>query len=104
MPFGASRRTEKREFIFEEGELTLASVKAAKGYDCPIVFLLGADSFPTDVAGRASFYVAATRAKMHLFVTGMNRANTLASEAEALAVLLSRLSPRVLGLVVPSAG
>ncbi len=91
-PYGQSGKTAKREFIFQEGELTLASVEAAKGYDCPIVFVLGADKFPGDVEGRAGFYVAATRAKLYLLVTGVRKLDTLAAEAEAVSVVLSRPS------------
>lgn len=88
-PYGDSSNPDKNVYILEKEALTLATVKAAKGYDCPIVLLIGADLFPNSVEGRASFYVAATRAKMRLFVTGLRMANTLAEEAEKVATLLA---------------
>ena len=88
-PYGDSSNPDKNVYILESEALTLATVKAAKGYDCPIVLLIGADLFPNSVEGRASFYVAATRAKMRLFVTGLRIANTLAEEAEKVATLLA---------------
>jgi hypothetical protein len=45
------------------------------------VFLLGADELGVRVEDRASFYVGATRAKLHLIVSGMKRpAPTLLDE------------------------
>lgn len=63
---------EKDKYIFRENCLTLSTVHGAKGYDAYIVFLAGADLFGPDETGRASFYVGATRAKLVLYVTGLN--------------------------------
>jgi hypothetical protein len=79
----------KDSYLFAPGKLTLATVFSAKGYDAPIVFLLGADLFPYTKEGRAAFYVAATRAKLRLFVTGLWRDRSLLVEAD----LLSRTQP-----------
>ncbi len=86
-PYGKNR-TEKERLIFQNGTLTLTSVQSAKGYDCPVVVLIGVDLFGLDVESRAAFYVAATRAKMRLFVSGLHKTNSLAAEAEALSALL----------------
>lgn len=88
-PYGRSNNPSKDCYIFEEGSLTMTTVESAKGYDCPIVIVIGADLFPTDTKGRASFYVAATRSKMHLFVTGLRGSGNLAEEAYAVAELLN---------------
>ncbi len=63
----------KRKPLFEPGMLTLCTVASAKGYDAPLVFVMGADEFDADDQGRASFYVACTRAKLALVITGVQR-------------------------------
>lgn len=70
-----------RHYIFQPGCLTMSTVHGAKGYDAPIVFLVGADRFDTGRAGRAAFFVGATRAKMRLYVTGTEGGGTLLQEA-----------------------
>ena len=47
-PYGSSDNSQKDCYIFEDGALTMGTVKAVKGYDCPIVFLIGVDLFPAD--------------------------------------------------------
>jgi superfamily I DNA and RNA helicase len=59
--------------LIEDGFLTLSTIASAKGYDAPVVFLLGADELATDPQGRASFYVGATRAKLTLCVSGVKQ-------------------------------
>jgi superfamily I DNA and RNA helicase len=71
-PFG--KGGDQDTFIFKEKCLTLSTVHGAKGYDAYVVFLAGADLFREDEAGRASFYVGATRAKLALHVTGLKSA------------------------------
>jgi len=78
-PFGHSR--DKDRYIFQSGKLTISTIFGAKGYDAPIVFLAGIDMIRTDKEGRASFYVAATRAKMFLYLTGIKQDNSLLDEA-----------------------
>jgi len=68
-------------FIFKPGKMTISTVNGAKGYDAPIVFLVGADRFGTDTQGRAAFYVAATRAMEFLYITGVRGKPSLLSEA-----------------------
>lgn len=80
-------RANKDDYLFTEHQLTIASVYSAKGYDAPIVFLLGADLFPYTKEGRAAFYVAATRAKYRLVITGLWRDRSLLVEAQALHAL-----------------
>ena len=80
-PFGKSE--DKDKYIFQRGRLTLSTVHGAKGYDAPIVFLVGADRFPVDTNGRAAFYVGATRSKMLLSVSGCERPGSLLAEAAA---------------------
>jgi superfamily I DNA and RNA helicase len=75
--------------IFQEGQVTLSTTFSAKGYDAYVVFVIGSDLFNTDNAGRASFYVGATRAKLRLYVTGICTHRSLAEEAEALSKQLA---------------
>jgi superfamily I DNA and RNA helicase len=71
-PFG--KDGDQDTLIFKKNSLTLSTVHGAKGYDAYVVFLAGADLFREDEAGRASFYVGATRAKLTLHVTGLKSA------------------------------
>jgi len=80
-PYGIS--DDKHSYIFRPGYLTLSTVYGAKGYDAPIVFVIGSDRFDTDTKARAAFYVGATRAKLLLYVTGIERGQSLLSETKA---------------------
>ncbi|WP_164103821.1 nuclease-related domain-containing DEAD/DEAH box helicase [Candidatus Laterigemmans baculatus] len=54
----------------QRGRLTFSTVASAKGYDAYCVLLASANQFPTDVLGRANFYVGCTRAIEYLEITG----------------------------------
>jgi len=62
--------------LMDDGILTISTIASAKGYDAPIVFLLGIDELDSDPQGRASFYVAATRAKLCLYVSGVKHSTS----------------------------
>ena len=81
----------KRHPLIQEGVLTVSTIASAKGYDAPIVFLIGVDRLRSDVTDdRALFYVAATRSKARLIVTGVRRkARTLLDEVKAVAMALA---------------
>jgi len=79
-PFGGNNK-DKDRYIFEAGKLTISTIHGAKGYDAPIVFLAGIDMIRTDKEGRAAFYVAATRAKMFLYLSGIKSGYSLLDEA-----------------------
>jgi superfamily I DNA and RNA helicase len=67
-----NEHNENKNFpVVEKGVMTLSTIASAKGYDAPIVLLMGTDEIATDTIGRANFYVAATRAKFQLFVSGV---------------------------------
>lgn len=85
-PFG--KHEDKDRYIFQPGCLTLSTVYGAKGYDAPIVFLAGADRFESTKEGRAGFYVGATRAKLLLYVTGVDGHHSLLAEAKAVCEVL----------------
>jgi hypothetical protein len=68
-------------YIFQPGKMTVSTVYGSKGYDAPVVFLVGADRFGTDIQGRAAFYVAATRAVESLYVAGVGGGPSLLTEA-----------------------
>jgi superfamily I DNA and RNA helicase len=68
-------------YIFQPGKMTVSTVYGSKGYDAPVVFLVGADRFGTDTEGRAAFYVAATRAMEFLYITGVQGRASLLTEA-----------------------
>lgn len=86
-PFGKND-SDKDSYIFRKNYLTISSTYGAKGYDAPVVFLVGADQFENTREGRASFYVGATRAKMLLFVSGVNTPGSLVQEAHQVQQLL----------------
>ena len=86
--FPSGQDGDKDQYIFQKGKLTITNVYGAKGYDAPIVFLVGVDNFPTDKEGRASFYVGATRAKLHLYISGLDGGDSLLSEARSVSKLL----------------
>ncbi|GAB4506351.1 MAG: hypothetical protein Kow00123_04890 [Anaerolineales bacterium] len=80
-PYG--QNPDRDEYIFREGHLTISTTHGAKGYDAQVVFVAGTDLFDAENEGRASFYVGATRAKLVLYISGLDRPNTLLTEAEA---------------------
>lgn len=86
LPFGNS--PDKDRYIFQAGKLTITNVYGAKGYDAPIVFLVGVDKFDADREGRAAFYVGATRAKLFLYLSGVIRKNSLLDEAKSIRPML----------------
>lgn len=51
--------------------------------DVAVVFVIGADRFGIDKPGRTTFYVAATRAKLVLYITGVEQGKKLLAEAQA---------------------
>ena len=63
----------KDNYILQRGKITFSTIESAKGYDAPIVFLVGAVLLPTDNRGRAEFYVGATRSRYKLFVSGVEK-------------------------------
>ena len=66
----------KDEYIIRESHLTLATIHSAKGYDSPVVFMLGGQGFDSEkLKDRALFYVGATRAKHRLYITGLKYGN-----------------------------
>jgi hypothetical protein len=89
-PFGGQ---DVDQFIFQPGKLTISTIAGAKGYDAPIVFIVGTDRFGTDTKARASFYVAATRAKMFLQITGVAGRGSLLEEAAAIGAMPSTPAP-----------
>jgi superfamily I DNA and RNA helicase len=83
-----AQNPDRDQYIFREGHLTISTTHGAKGYDAQIVFVAGTDLFDLENEGRASFYVGATRAKMMLYVTGLNGPGNLIAEAEAISTVL----------------
>jgi hypothetical protein len=61
----------KRTHQIRQGHITLTSLGRLKGYEAPIVFLIGLDEFGTDSKSRAAFYVGTTRAKHLLYLCGV---------------------------------
>ena len=59
--------------LIDDGVLPMSTLHSAKGYDAPIVVLVGCDRLQRDKEGRAQFYVGATRAKHRLVLTGVGR-------------------------------
>jgi superfamily I DNA and RNA helicase len=79
---------QKDRYIFAPSHLTLSTTHSAKGYDAPVVFVVGTDLFQLDNEGRASFYVGVTRAKLVLYLSGLDEAETLLQEAALVSTML----------------
>jgi hypothetical protein len=71
------------------GKLTLSTVASAKGYDAFAVLLVSANEFPTDVTGRAHFYVGCTRAVEYLEIFASDSRGL----AEEMRAVLRRMKP-----------
>ena len=93
-PYHRGGKGDHDRYILSPGQLTLSTVYGAKGYDAHVVFLVGADLFPAtgdENKGRAAFYVAATRAKHLLYITGVERAKpTLLDETVGVMKVLNK--------------
>ena len=79
-------RDEQDRILRSRGCLPLSTVASAKGYDAYCVLLASANDFPTDVSGRASFYVGCTRAIEYLEVFAHQRSGLVAELEKALVV------------------
>lgn len=88
LPYG--QNDDKDSYIFRPDYLTISTVNGAKGYDAQAVFLIGVDLFDRDKPGRAAFYVGASRAKLMLYITGIQGKNSLFDEAVKLDGILHR--------------
>jgi superfamily I DNA and RNA helicase len=90
-----SNSAQKNLPLLQDRTMTFCTVYSAKGYDAPVVIILGADLFGDDTESRAAFYVAATRAKIALYVFGVkndNRPAPLLTEIAAAAAALRQTS------------
>jgi superfamily I DNA/RNA helicase len=79
--------TKKDELLRKRGWLSISTVASAKGYDAFCVLLANTNDFPTDIQGRASFYVACTRAIEYLEVFAANRSGLVGEMEQAVAAL-----------------
>ncbi len=77
----------KDELLHQRGWLSVSTVASAKGYDAYCILLAGAHEFPVDVQGRASFYVACTRAIEYLEVFGIGRGPLVGEMEKAMEAL-----------------
>ena len=80
-------RDDQDRILRRRGCLPLSTVASAKGYDAYCVLLASANDFPTDVSGRASFYVGCTRAIEYLEVFAHQRSGLVVEMERALATL-----------------
>lgn len=79
--------TNKDELLHKRGWLSISTVASAKGYDAYCVLLANGNDFPADVQGRASFYVACTRAIEYLEVFATSRSGLVVEMERAVTVL-----------------
>jgi superfamily I DNA/RNA helicase len=77
-------RDDQDRILKRRGFLSMSTVASAKGYDAYCVLLASANDFPTDVSGRASFYVGCTRAIEYLEVFAHGRRGLVVEMEEAL--------------------
>ena len=76
--------TAKDDLLHQRGWLSISTVASAKGYDAYAVLLASANEFPIDVQGRASFYVACTRAIEYLEVFATSRSGLVVEMERAI--------------------
>jgi hypothetical protein len=79
--------TKKDELLQRRGWLSVSTVASAKGYDAYCVLVASGNDFPTDVQGRASFYVACTRAIEYLELFASERRGLVSEMEQAIAAL-----------------
>ena len=79
-------KDDQDRILRRRGCLPLSTVASAKGYDAYCVLLASANDFPTDVTGRASFYVGCTRAIEYLEVFAHQTTGLVAEMEKALAM------------------
>lgn len=77
-------KSDQDRSLRRRGCLTLSTVASAKGYDAYCVLMASAHDFPTDVTGRASFYVGCTRAIEYLEVFAYERKGLVVEMERAL--------------------
>lgn len=77
-------KDDQDRILKRRGCLPFSTVASAKGYDAYCVLLASANDFPTDVSGRASFYVGCTRAIEYLEVFAHRRSGLVAELERAL--------------------
>jgi hypothetical protein len=77
----------KDDLLHQRGFLSISTVASAKGYDAYCVLLADGNQFPTDTQGRASFYVACTRAIEYLEVFATSRSGLVVEMQRAIAAL-----------------
>ncbi len=80
--------SEKDQYIFRDGQVTVTTPHSAKGYDAPVALVVGADEYDGSPASRAAFYVACSRARELLIVSGL-RGVGLTGEAVAVSAAAS---------------
>ena len=73
----------KDESLRQPGKISVSTIHSAKGYDAYCVLLVWSDTGDVDVAARACFYVAATRAIEYLVVFGTEQSTLLSEMKQA---------------------
>jgi len=81
-PYGNNR--DRDAYIFQTSYLTLSTIHGAKGYDAMVIFLIGVDLFEDTPQDRAAFYVGATRSKLALYLTGIEKKGKFLNEVKAI--------------------
>jgi hypothetical protein len=78
-------RDDQDRILKRRGCLPLSTVASAKGYDAYCTLLASSNDFPTDISGRASFYVGCTRAIEYLEVFAHQKSGLVVELERALA-------------------
>ena len=74
---------DKDKSLRQSGKISVSTIHSAKGYDAYCVLLVWGDTGDVDVAARACFYVAATRAIEYLAVFGTKQSALLSEMKQA---------------------
>ena len=83
-PFEPENSENKDGLLMRPNKITVSTVASAKGYDAPYVIVASLEDFTSDVEGRASLYVACTRARKWLDVNASGSSELTLEFQEAL--------------------
>lgn len=85
--------TEKDGLAIQSGKISVSTVASAKGYDAPFVIVASLNEFSEDVSGRASLYVACTRAREWLAMYTVGNTDLVLEFTRALTASNNLMSP-----------
>jgi hypothetical protein len=86
---------EKDDLAIKQDRLTVSTVASAKGYDAPFVLVASIDEFTDDIEGRASLYVACTRAREWLQLSAVGTTPLVSELQRTLSASMSEVPAQI---------